>query len=359
MLVCSACDRTYPEGPEEPWRCRCGGPLDFDDQPLPAGDPPAFESLDTRAGLWAFDGFLRGQPTVTLGEGLTPLVHAPGWNAQFKLEYVFPSGSFKDRGATTLLSRVVDLEVDKVIEDSSGNAGAAIALYAARGGVDAEIYVPASVKESKRRAIERTGASIVQIDGDRDAVTRACIDRIEAGGAYYASHAWNPAFFDGTMTFALEVCAQRDWVPPEAVVAPLGHGTLVLGAYRGFAALREAGWIDRLPRLLCAQAAGTAPIADRLHATDEGRNNVADGIQIADPVRWEAVLSAIRATDGDAIAIGGDATERALDGLHRAGFYVEPTSAVAAAALEEYRTRGVLSPDDDVVVPLTGSGLKT
>src|SRR6056297_1043425 len=162
-LACPDCGRTYAAGPDEPWRCECGHPLDFADRPLPDGPAPEFAELDARAGLWAFADFLPISPTVTLGEGFTPL-QAPrgddwGPNVEFKLEYVFPSGSFKDRGATATLSRAAELGVEKVVEDSSGNAGAAIAQYAARAGIDADIYVPSSVKPAKRRAIERAGAT--------------------------------------------------------------------------------------------------------------------------------------------------------------------------------------------------------
>lgn len=358
MLTCSVCERSYEEGPDEAWRCSCGSPLEFETRPVPDSGPPEFGALETRKGLWAFESFLHVEPSVTLGEGFTPLVDAPAWEASFKLDYVFPSGSFKDRGATTTLSRAADLGVERVVEDSSGNAGAAIALYAARAGIEAEIYVPAEVKAAKLRAIRQTGAEAVPIEGGREAVSEACLHRVETGDAYYASHAWNPAFFEGTMTFAMEVCAQRDWEPPDAVVVPLGHGTLVLGAYWGFSALQEAGWIDRLPRLLCAQAAGTAPVAERLHGMERGSNRIADGIQIADPVRIDAILEAIEVTGGDAIQIDGQRTEATIDRLHRAGFYVEPTSAVAPAALDRYREDGVIEPDEDIIVALTGSGLK-
>jgi len=364
-LVCPDCGRTYEAGPDEPWRCDCGGPLEFAERPLPDGPAPDFAALDTRTGLWAFDEFLPIAPRATLGEGFTPLQNAPDWgpNVQFKLEYVSPSGSFKDRGATTTLSRAAELGVERVVEDSSGNAGAAIAQYAARAGIDAEIYVPADAKASKLAAIERVGATPVEIEGSRRDVTDACVTAVESGDrdAWYASHAWNPAFFAGTATFAFEVAAQRDWAVPDAVVTPLGHGTLFLGAYRGFRALEDAGWIDETPRLLGAQAAGYAPIADELHGDGaaDGENDVADGIRIREPVRNDQILDAIDETDGDAIALGAEPVEDALDRLHRGGFYTEPTCAVAPAALEAYRERGVLDPDDDVVVPLTGSGLKS
>ncbi|AEH36634.1 pyridoxal-phosphate dependent enzyme [Halopiger xanaduensis] len=386
-LSCPDCGRTYEAGPDEPWRCACGHALEFADQPLPQGDPLPLSQLDTSRGLWTFFEFLPIERHVTFHEGFTPLVDAPEseWNAQFKLEYVFPTGSFKDRGATTTLSRAVELGVEKVIEDSSGNAGAAIATYAARAGLEADIYVPADVKQSKLMTIQRADARPVRIEGTRQDVTDACIEAVEgdtadvagaphqSGRGWYASHAWNPAFYAGTMTIAFEIAAQRDWTVPDALVLPIGHGTLFLGAYRGFSLLQDAGITDEMPRLLGAQATGYTPIVDAL--ADEGigletdgddtasdgepGSAIADGIQIADPARQDEILEAIRETDGDAIALGADPIEATLDRLHRNGFYVEPTSAAAPAALEQYREAGVLESDDEVVVPLTGSGLKT
>jgi threonine synthase len=394
MLECRSCGRTYESGPDEPWRCECGHALDFAERPLPASSEP---DVDPREGLWAFDEFLPVGPEATLGEGWTPLADAPHWDAQFKLDCVLPSGSFKDRGAALTLSRAAELGVDRVVEDSSGNAGAAIAQYAARAGIDADIYVPASVKQSKLDAIEAAGATPVRVEGTRQDVTDACVREAVGGNAWYASHAWNPAFFAGTSTFAFELAYQRDWDAPDAVVLPLGHGTLFLGAYRGFRALRDAGWTDELPRLLGVQASGVAPIVEALHGPEQARegeqsepsdgragsarsteggprngerqpegavneagtNDVADGIQIREPARRDQILDVIEVTGGDALACDAATTEDALSALHERGFYVEPTSAVAVAGLEAYRERGELGADGDVVVPLTGSGLKT
>ncbi|WP_435551540.1 threonine synthase [Natrinema sp. CGMCC1.2065] len=372
-LTCPDCGTVYEAGPDEPWRCGCGHALEFDERPHPQGDPLPLHNLDTTEGLWTFFEFLPIEQHVTFYEGFTPLVDAPDWDAQFKLEYVFPTGSFKDRGATTTLSRAVELGVEKVIEDSSGNAGASIATYAARAGLDADIYVPADVKQSKLMTIQRADARPVRIEGSREDVTAACHRAVEGdeerdapyqtGDGWYASHAWNPAFYAGTMTFAFEVAAQQGWTVPDAVVLPIGHGTLFLGAYRGFSLLNEAGIVDGMPRLLGAQAAGYAPIVaaiggDTTDADGDG-TTIADGIRISEPARGTEILEAIEETDGDAIALGGDPIETALDRLHRNGFYVEPTCAVAAAALEQYRENGVIDDGDDVVVPLTGSGLKT
>ncbi|WP_114578240.1 pyridoxal-phosphate dependent enzyme [Saliphagus sp. LR7] len=362
-LSCPACGAEYAPGPDEPWRCSCGAPLELAADPPP--NSPQGRTVDPGEGLWTFEEWLPVRRRVSLGEGFTPLVSAGerwGEAVGFKLEYVFPTGSFKDRGATTTLSRAAELGVKRVIEDSSGNAGAAIATYAARAGIDAEIYVPAGVKASKLSAIERAGARPVRVEGGRAAVTEACLEAVERGEGWYASHAWNPAFYAGTSTFAFEIAAQRGWSVPDAVVCPVGHGTLLLGAYRGFRALYNAGITDRLPRLLGVQSEAAAPIAEAIGGDERDQSadatTVADGIRIEAPARHAEIVEAVEVTNGDAIALDDGRIEAALDRLHRGGFYVEPTSAVAPAAVERYRELGVVEPGADVVVPLTGSGLK-
>ena len=351
MRTCSVCDREYPR--EDPWRCSCGAPLDYASQPLPDSRPAQFPRT---SGVWDFAEFLPMDKRVTLGEGWTPLVDAPEWDASFKLESLHPTGSFKDRGAATVIAEALEVGADRVLEDSSGNAGLAVASYAARAGLDAEIYVPASAKEAKVRRIERTGAEVVPVEGSRESVTAACIDTVESGTGWYASHAWNPAFFAGTATAAYEIAAQRDWNVPDAVVTPLGHGTLFLGLYRGFRALKQAGWTEAVPRILGTQAVGYSPIADG----DEGApdnaaaNDLADGIHIRDPPRAQQVRHAIDETGGAAVAVSATATERERDRLGAAGFHVEPTCATATAALSQFRERGELQDGDDVVAALTG-----
>ncbi|MFB6157317.1 MAG: pyridoxal-phosphate dependent enzyme [Haloferacaceae archaeon] len=355
-LACPGCGRTV----DDRWRCPCGAPLSFADPPRPAGPP---EALARDRGLWAFEEFLPVpfSSRATLGEGFTPLVDAPTHDARFKLEYVFPTGSFKDRGATATVARALACGADRVVDDSSGNAGAALATYAARAGLDARLYVPADAKAAKLRAIERAGATPVRVEGAREDITAACVEAVEAGEGWYASHAWRPSFLAGTATFAFEVAAADGWSVPDAVVTPLGHGTLFLGAYRGFRALREAGWTDRVPRLYGVQARGYAPVVADLHgeAAAAGDNAAADGVRIREPARREEILTAVGETGGDVVALDGATTEAELDRLHRAGLYVEPTCALAPAGLDAFRERGAIAPDEDVVVALTGSGLKT
>ncbi|MFB6222085.1 MAG: pyridoxal-phosphate dependent enzyme [Haloarcula sp.] len=349
MRHCDSCGREYAR--DGPWRCDCGQPLDYAAQPLPDGRP---EQFSRTSGVWDFGDFLPMAEGVTMGEGWTPLVDAPDWNAEFKLEYLHPTGSFKDRGAATVVTEALAVGADRILEDSSGNAGLAVASYAARAGLDAEIYVPAGVKAAKRRRIERTGADVIAIDGGRAAVTESCIEAVEAGDGWYASHAWNPAFFAGTATAAYELAAQRGWTVPDVVVTPLGHGTLFLGLYRGFRALQSAGWTEHMPRLLGAQAAGYSPVADALHGDRSEANTLADGIQIREPPREHQLQRAIRSTDSDAVAVSEAATRREHDRLSESGFHVESTCATATAALRKAREAGEIQNEDDVVVALTG-----
>ncbi len=358
MYTCVVCGSTQPA---TAWRCSCGGPLEFTQQPEPTiASPP---SLNHNAGLWAFEDWLPVERSVSLGEGFTPLVAAPDRDVTYKLEWLFPTGSFKDRGATATISHADQLDVNRVVEDSSGNAGKAIATYAAYAGFDAEIFVPADAKPGKVRAIERTGATITKVEGSRQAVTDACTAQLEGGTAedpstaWYASHAWNPAFFEGTATFAYEIAAQRDWTAPDAVVTPLGHGTLFLGAYRGFARLSNWGLIDEIPRLYGVQAAGVAPIVEARDGivAGEGTNSVADGIQITEPVRAQQIQTALDASGGEAVAIDAERTNAEYDRLHRNGLFVEPTCAVAPAAVDLLREAGELDAEDTVVVALTGT----
>ncbi len=351
-LVCPACGKQYSAGPTAPWRCSCGSPLEFDAPLSSTATPP---SHPQGTGIWDFQSLLPIAGELTLGEAWTPIVAAGAWPVEFKLEYLAPTGSFKDRGAAAIVDRAQTLGVDRIIEDSSGNAGAAIATYAAHANLDAEIFVPDTTPAGKLRPIERAGATIHRIDGPRSAATDAAIAAVEQDStAWYASHAWHPAFFAGTMTFGIELGVQRAGSLPDALVLPVGNGTLLLGAYRGLKRLQTQGSIDQLPRLYAAQAAGYAPLTASTHTET---NELADGIQITTPPREHQLRAAVNETGGDTVVIGSEATQAALDRLHQSGFYVEPTCAVPVAAVELLQSTGEITAADDVIVPLTGSGL--
>ena len=297
---------------------------------------------------------------VTLGEGATALVPATidERTLHFKCEHLNPTGSFKDRGSAVLISSLAAGGVREAMEDSSGNAGASFAAYAARAGLKARVFVPEDASPRKQTQIAAYGAEVVRIPGPRSKTAEA-VQAEASRGAVYASHVWIPLGLAGMATLAFEVVEQLG-VAPGAVVLPVGHGTLLLGIARGFAAMRAAGAIDRQPRLIAAQAAACAPLwavhqggGEALAWVREGPTR-AEGIRIVQPLRGDAVLAAIEASGGTVVAIDEPTIAEGELELARLGFYVEPTSAVVWGAL----AATLASLPDPVIVILTGSGLK-
>ncbi len=356
-LVCEHC-----KAPAEPldWRCaQCSGPLRIAN--LPAFDADAIRQHEWS--LWRYAKMLPAVRRFSLGEGMTPLVPVNIADIPFlaKLDYLMPSGSYKDRGVAVMLNYLLDHGIESVIEDSSGNAGASVAAFAGGIGLKARIFIPATAPDNKKRQIRRFGAELVEVEGLRTAVTEACESAAEE--TTYASHSWNPYFLAGQMTGAWELWEQMGQRAPEAVVCPVGQGGLLLGLYDGFAVLLEAGLIERMPRLYAVQSEAYNSVvrawendADEPDDLTSG-DTIADGIRIARPLRGRRILRAVRATDGAAFQIDEDSIRAAQDALAKRGLYVEPTSAAPVAALPAVQQH--LGKMSEIVVPLTGSGLKT
>ncbi len=254
-FYCSRCRRTYAPDPPRV-RCDCGGVLDL--RGAPALDPAQIRRDDWA--LWRYRRTLPippDVPPVTLGEGMTPLVEAR-WGdlpVLLKCEFLNPTGSFKGRGTTVLVTALAAAGVGYVVEDSSGNAGCSLAAYAARAGIRAAIYVPAHASPVKQAQIAAYGAQRVAVPGPRSQAARAVLEAA-ASGAVYASHVYHPLIHAGMKTAAYEIWEQLGGRLPDAVVLPVGHGSLLLGLAQGFA---ELG--GRMPRLFGVQAAACAPLA--------------------------------------------------------------------------------------------------
>jgi len=299
---------------------------------------------------------------ITMGEGMTPLVEHvfAGRNVYFKLEYVSPTGSFKDRGTTVLVTKLCEWAVAHAADDSSGNAGASLAAYCAHAGIHASIFVPAHASRQKQFQIRIFDADLTSVKGPRERSTEKLIAELKKeDGLVYASHAWSPFTQEGTKTIAYELWEQLRPREPDCFVSPIGQGSLFLGAYRGFKVLRDAGLISKLPRMIGVQANACAPIVEAVAqglkhpASITSTHSIADGIALPHPIHGRAILKAINDTNGTAVAVSDDEIRAAQNELAKIGLYVEPTSAVVGAALAKTKLDGV------VVVALTGTGLKT
>jgi threonine synthase len=319
------------------------------------------------ASLWRYAealGLKNLENRVTLGEGYTPLVCGKlgSQPVLFKLDYLFPTGSFKDRGCAVMVSKLKEWRISEIVEDSSGNAGAAVAAYSAAAGIRANIYIPQSASVGKATQIAIYGANLVRISGTREDTTRAALEA--AHSSFYASHNWSPYFVAGLKSLAFEVAEQLDWKAPDWVIAPVGGGGLILGLYRGFTELLEAGWIHKLPRLVAVQAERCAPVyqawaADLTEVPPvEKGETAAEGISISQPIQGKDILKAVRGSRGMVRTVTDAALWDALRVLGEKGIFVEPTAAAAPAAVIGMIAEGILSPDEIVVVELTGIGLK-
>lgn len=367
-LICTTCDCVYSVD-EAVWRCECGGLLDLR---FKAAFP--LEKIKKRKPtMWRYREAIpieNETDIVSFDEGFTPLsdVHidiggnAAGRNVLVKQDFLFPTASYKDRGASVLISRVKALGIGEVVEDSSGNAGSSVAAYCAASGIRCRIFVPETTSPGKLAQITRYGAQLNKIPGTREDTAAAV--KTAAENTYYASHSWNPFFFHGTKTFAFEVCEQLGWRAPDTVILPVGNGTLLLGVYIGFNELKTAGIIKKIPRLIGVQSANCAPLYKTFKEdlkeipAIKSEKTAAEGIAIAAPIRGRQIIDAVKETGGDFIAVTEPEINRALHEMCGKGYYIEPTSASTIAGVKRY-LRESRPPRDEVIVSVfTGHGLK-
>jgi threonine synthase len=362
IFQCAVCRSSSPTS-ELIWCCKkCGGPLNVEGIPLLRRS----DIVSDRASLWRYQKALihQGPVAASLGEGWTPLIRGSwrGVNVHWKSEFVSISGSFKDRGVSVMINHLLANGVAKVAEDSSGNGGAAVATYAAAAGLPCRIYVPAQTSPSKVTQIAATGAEVIRIAGSRQAVADAAM--ADKSRYFYASHNWDPAFLDGIKTAGYEIWEQLGFDVPDAIVAPTGGGSNLLGCFRAFSGLREAGEVDRLPRLYGAQSESCQPMAlgfqagAETYVEAESRPSIAEGIAVSHPIRSREVMAAARESGGGIYAVSEEAIGIAHAKLARSGLYVEPTTAAAGALLDQLIEQGTIRAGERVVVILTGSGLK-
>lgn len=358
-IVCTNCSQLI--GAQElRYNCpNCGGILDFA-QPLLYDE----RVIDRdRPGIWRYQetfGLPESLHPVSLGEGNTPLVldDIRGKKVSFKLEYLNPTGSYKDRGTSVLVSYMRWLGIKSAVEDSSGNAGASFAAYAARANIHGKVYIPESASGPKRKQIEAYGIDLELIPGPRSNASEA-VKREADSGIFYASHVYLPHLLAGYATVAYEIVSQLG-EHPGTVISPVGQGSLLLGMARGFQAMIDAELIFQMPRLIGVQAQACAPLwtvathgEEALGTVEEGET-IAEGIRIRKPVRWYQVINTVLNSHGYFEVVSEDDILPARNQLALRGFYVEPTSAVVLPAL----LNSIDELPEPIVLVLTGSGFK-
>ena len=358
MYRCPSCKKEYPLE-EKIFRCRCGSYLLVES---PGVFPLA--ALETRdLSIWRYReayGLPPGTEAVSLGEGTTPLVERTmdGERVRFKLDCLLPSGSFKDRGASVLVSLARRIGVRELVEDSSGNAGAAMAAYSTAAGIRCRIFAPDSTPPGKLVQARLCGAQVVRVPGPRQAASDAVLAAAEK--SYYASHLWNPFFIQGHMSAAFELWEQLGRSLPPAVVVPLGSGGYLEGIHRGFRLLVSAGYARALPKIYGVQAAVCDPLHRAFQAgladfvPVEARAGVAEGIAVSRPPRAREVLACLRESGGRSLSVSEEEIIAAHRRLLASGLYVEPTSATALAGL----ARLSREEREGAVIFLSGHGLK-
>jgi len=358
-VICYRCGGQAEDDVEV--RCsRCGGPLtvSYERSFAVAGIRRSISSM------WRYMRFLPpslSAKPITLGEGFTPIAKILGQEIYVKLDYLTPTGSFKDRGSSALLSHYLGRRatVKTLVEDSSGNAGASLAAYAAYAGLDCIIYVQRGAGPLKLSQITAYGGHVLTVDGGREDVMRAAQEAAREAGYLYVGHSWNPYFIEGMTTMAFEIAEQMEWNPPDRIYVPTSAGTLLLGLLRGFNTLHAAGVIAGLPKILAVQPMANAPLYHAFKGLERPapQPSVADALSFTDPPRLEQMVRELRIAGGDVVAVSEDEILRAYRELAISGIYVEPSAAVGYAALRR-ELDTIVSSGISVLTIATGSGLK-
>jgi threonine synthase len=374
-MRCVRCGRTLALA-GFPYHCPdCGGILLVEnDLSGWTGPDPTVPGMERYRELLPLD---TDSQLISLGEGGTPLISATRLSEDMhdievllKNETVNPTGSFKDRALAVMTTRACDEGYGRVISSSSGNAGISSAAYAARAGVEAMVVAPESTRQTKLAQLTVHGARVVRVRGSTSDTYELAKAAAETGKwANLTTTFLSPLATAGFKTIGYELADQLDGHAPDWVIAPISAGPILVAVATAFREYRAAGRVDRIPRMVCAQAAGCAPIA---RAFEEGAENVTawsdppDTIAtaIADPLRGyeddgTLTLRVVRETEGAALTVTDDAIRKAIRRLAELeGVFAEPSGAVPLAALAILRDAGAIRAGSRVACLITGHGLK-
>ena len=371
-LECRACCTSFPASRVASTCPTCGQALFATYELGKLEARPWFRAVSARpATLWRYRELLPVQSLsaiVTLGEGFTPVLslgEVEGTVVSLKDDGSMPTGSFKARGMAVAVSRAKELGLTDLFVPSAGNAGVALAAYAARAALTARVYLPERTPTPMKNAVRLYGAEVVEVPGTiREAGERAR-SREKDRGSFDMSTLREPYRVEGKKTMGLEVfeqCASDGM--PDAIVYPTGGGTGLVGMAKAFSELRLLGLLDRPPRLYAVQPEGCAPVVRAL-AEDAARvtpwtdpHTVAPGLLVPAPFSSERILEAVRSTHGNGVTVSDREILAAMRSLAtRHGVSVSPEGAAPYAALPKLRERGWVGPGERVLLYNTGTGI--
>lgn len=374
-LACTRC--TWQDADADLDNCpACGATLEI------TYASPTLTVADAQPGIWRYAARLPLHDlthAISLGEGNTPLLRAAHIGADlglaalyFKMESANPTGSYKDRIAAVGISRLVELGKKGWAATSSGNAGAAIAAYGARAGINGylftvEKYAKAKVAQILAYGPQAWAVTRLGYDPVVEKATWANIRQLCGANGWQmlvTARAFSPHAMEGVKTIAYEVCQQLHGQAPAVVYVPVGGGGLLSASWKGFVEAKAAGWIDRLPRMVAVQAQGCDAVTQAWQAGRQvepipGCTSNISGIQLTAPPDGDLALQALHESDGWALSVADEATYAAQAALaNREGIFVEPAAATTLAAIRADRAAGRLHGTERVACWLTGSGFK-
>ncbi len=367
-LVCTACPARYDNSRYRVTCETCDGLLDIE------YDTPPGEGAWGEPGAQGLARYARRLPIksvanlVTLGEGDTPLLRLErlgamlGVDLYVKLEYMNPTGSFKDRGNGVQVTVLRETGVDTVVDSTTGNAGHSTAAYCARAGIRYIGFSEQGARDTKLQAAAYHGTELHPTGGSKDDRREAAQKFSQDTGVVFMDYGRNAYFIEGEKTLSYEIAEQLDPLP-DHVVASSGNGSILLGMWRGFQDLLQGGRVDRVPRFHAAQSEAFQPMVAAYHGRDwapqPGATSVAIGVTIAAPPRLDTVVHICRESGGMAVAVPEEEILAWQERLaSREGILVEATSALGIGAVKALVSQGAIAEGARVLVPLTGFGMK-
>jgi threonine synthase len=375
-LECSVCAKRYEAGKVHNL-CECGGPLLVRYDLKKARESWNREWIATGpSSMWRYAPVLpvsKPSSIVSLGEGMTPLVHTHRLGARLgardlwvKDEGVNPTGSFKARGLACAISMCVELGLKKVAIPSAGNAAGALAAYAAAAGLEAYIFMPRDVPQSNFIECSATGARVTLVNGLISDCGKLVASRKDAEGWFDVSTLKEPYRIEGKKTMGYEVAEQFRWQLPDVIFYPCGGGVGMIGMWKAFEEMETLGWISsKRPKMIAVQAEGCPPIVKAWNEGKpsseffEGAQTVASGLRVPKAIGDFLVLDAVRHSGGAAVAVSDEEMmEAGVELASDEGIFAAPEGGACVAALKKLLASGFLKPEERIVIYNTGSGLK-